>query len=190
MRKVIGFKLALKVRDVQRRAKKAQFSLAAAGLDESELEFLLREASKSLKPGVLFETFAHPDPDQPLLSPIPGLAYSLVLVTLGEGLRDLKEKDRADNPARLPVWSLAEESALEEGLRFATSLIEEEAAKDSCELSPITSLSEPTALECVLKKVDGSKIGMRLSDGKLAPPASLACSLSWLSKSKARGKPK
>lgn len=190
MRKIIGFKLSLRVRDIQRRARKAQFDLASAGLGEPELEALLAQAAKAVTPAVLFDTFSHPDPDQALLSPIPGLAYSLVLATLGGGLEKLKEKAREENPSLLPLWSISEEAALEESLRFATSLIEDEAARDSCELSPITPLSEARALEAAVRKLEGSKIGVGLSGERLSPSASISVSLSWLSKSKARGKPK
>lgn len=187
MRKIIGFKLALKVREIQRRAKKSKLDLEAAGLGEGELQDLLDQAAKAIIPAVLFDTFSDPE-DQSLLSPMPGLAYSLVLATLGCGLENLKDKSRQENPLPPALWSLVEESALKESLRFATSLIEDEAAKDSCELSPITPLAEPSALEAALRKLEGAKIGVSLSEGRLVPSASLAVSLSWLSKSKARGK--
>lgn len=190
MRKIIGFKLNLRVKEIQRRAKKANFGLEAEGLGEPELQELLQRAARSVKPGVLFETFPHPDPDQAALSPMPGLAYSLVLVTLGRGLEALKAETRRVVPSRAPLWDLIEGCALDEGVRFATSLLEEEAAKDSCELSPMSPLSEASALEAALRKLDGSKIGVGVADGGLVPTASIALSLSWLSKSKAKGKSK
>lgn len=188
MKKVIGFKIHLRLKEIQRRAKRARYDLATAGLQEPELQPLLDRAAKSLKPAVLFDTFAAPDPDQEKLSPMPGLAYSLVLTTLGKGLSEQREKSRAENPAVVPLWDLAEETALDESVRFATALLEDEAAKESCELSPMTTLSDGTTLETVVKKLDGAKIGVALEGGKLAPAASAACSLSWLSKTKGRGK--
>lgn len=182
MRKIVGFKLNLRLREVLRRAKKAGLDPAGWGWGEAELEAWLARASKAAAPAVLFETFPHPDVDQPLLSPMPGLAYSLVLASVGDGLRALAEEDR--------LGALAEELALEDCLRFAAALIQEEAAKESCELSPSTPLCDPAALEAVLRKLEGSKIGVRLAQGRLAPAASLASSLSWLSKSKAKGRAK
>ena len=189
MRKIIGFKLPLRLKEIQRRAKRAHFDLAVNGLQEPELQPLLTAAEKSLKPAVLFETFAHPDPDQQTLSPMPGLAYSLVLASLGKGLEAQREKTRQENPAQLPLWDLAEEAALDEAVRFATTILEDEAERESCELSPLTPLAEAKAVESVIRKLDGSKIGVSLDGGgKLAPAASAACSVSWLSKSKSRGK--
>ena len=188
MRKIIGFKLQLRLKEIQRRAKRARFDLSTNGLQEPELQPLLDRAVRALKPAVLFDTYAHPDPDQAALSPIPGLAYSLVLASLGAGLGAEREKTRLENPAQLPVWDLAEEAALDESIRFATAILEDEALKESCELSPLTSLTDGAALETVLKKLDGAKIGVTSADGKLAPAASAACSLSWLSKTKGRGK--
>jgi hypothetical protein len=188
VRKVVGFKLQLKLKDIQRRAKKARFDLVTAGLQEPELQPLLEKAAKSLKPAVLFDTFAHPDADQQALSPLPGLAYSVVLASLGAGLTEAREKTRQENPGHLPLWDLAEEAALEESTRFAMAILEEEALRESCELSPLTALSEGAALDTALRKLDGSKIGVKAEGGKLLPAASQACSVSWLSKTKGRGK--
>lgn len=175
--KVVGFKINLKVKEFQRRAKKARIDLEASGLDEPGQEALLRGAMKSMTPAVLFETF-QPDAEQPLLSPISGLAYSLVLATLGDW------QNRHTPPLPASIAKILQEAALEDCVRFANSLLEEDAVKESCELSPTTSLGEPAALEAALGKLESSKIGVSLSEGKLNPPASLALSLSWLSKSK------
>ena len=188
MKKVIGFKISLRIKEIQRRAKKAKVDLAAIGLQEPELQPLLASAEKTLKPAVLFDTFAAPDPDQTALSPMPGLAYSLVLATLGEGLSKPREKARQEAPAQLPLWDIAEEAALDEAVRFATTLLEDEAARESCELSPISPIAEAGALELVARKLEGSKIGVSVAEGKLVPAASVACSVSWLSKTKSRGK--
>ncbi|MBI5629423.1 MAG: hypothetical protein HY921_00915 [Elusimicrobia bacterium] len=188
MRKIIGFKLALSPRDIQRRAKKAQVALDALAMGEAELQKLSGEAAKMLRPGLLFDTFAHPDPEQSLLSPIPGLAYSLALITLGEGWLEVAADLGAQTPSLACLMPLIRDSALDESLRFASSLIEEEAKKDSCELSPISKLSEPAALEAALRKLEGAKIGLSLADGALSPQPALACALSWVAKAKSRSK--
>ena len=189
MKKVIGFRLALKTREVQRRAKKAKIDLAALGLDEPALEALVARASKATRPAVLFDTFPHPDAEQALLSPLPGLAYSLVLLSLGAGFDALEALTTGENGLWAPVWPLLRETGLDEARRFALGLLEEEAAKDSCELSPLNTLGEPQALTTALSKLDGSKIGVSCEGAVLAPKASEAFSVSWLSKSKAK-KPK
>lgn len=186
MRKIKGFKLVLRPHEVKRRARKAGIDLEAAGLTELVLGKTLERLAKALAPGVLFDTFGHPDPDQPLLSPIPGLAYSLILASLGEGFpAALKEKEAAI-PAGL--WPLLEDAGLDECVRFASNILADEAEKDNCELSPITSLSAGPALEAAVRKLDGAKLGVSVQDGKLAPAASLSVSLSWLAKSKAKGR--
>lgn len=182
MRKIVGFKLNLRLREVLRRAKKAGLDLAGSGLDEAELSAWLARAAKAAAPAVLFETFPHPDADQPLLSPMPGLAYSLVLASVSG------EQSPPNSVEELR--RIAEELALEECLRFAAAILQEDAAKESCELSPSTPLCDPAALEAALRKLDGSKIGVFLAQGRLTPAASLASSLSWLSKSKAKGRAK
>lgn len=189
MRKIIGFKLSLRAHEIKRRAKKAKLDLDALGLgQEPILQKRLEEIAGRLTPGVLFESFRHPDPDADVLSPMPGLAYSLILATLGQSLDELKAKAAAQ-PGGEAFWNMLGQAALDETIRFAASLISEEAAKDACELSPITPLSAPEALQAVLRKIDGAKVGVRLEEGGLRPHASAVVSLSWLSKSKAKGKP-
>lgn len=202
MRKIRGFKLNLRLKEVQRRAKKSGVDLAAIGFLEPPDGGRPREASPSplfqpyldkvsaaMTPAVLFESFAQPDPaEAALLSPITGLAYSLVLATLGEGLEKVKQNAREEDPEKLPLLDVIEAVALEDALRFTTAILEQEASDEGCLLSPFTSLSDAAALELICRKLESSKIGVSLSEGKLAPAATLACSLSWLAKSKSKGK--
>lgn len=185
MRKIKGFKLPLRPHEVKRRAKKAGVDLEAAGLPEPVLLKFLDRAAKTLNAGVLFDTFAHPDPDVKLLSPMPGLAYSLVLASLGEGFAPLAAKE-AGIPAAL--WPVLEEAALDEAVRFASNLLADDAEKDGCELSPINALNSADALEAAVRKLDGAKLGVALEGARLVPAASLCVSLSWLAKSKAKGR--
>lgn len=185
MRKIIGFKLALRAHEVKRRAKKARLDLAALGLGtDAALQKMLDETAGKLAPGVLFDTFKHPDADAAELSPLPGLAYSLILATLGEGFTALQAQAE---PAAAPLWEVLRQAALDETVRFASALLCDEAAKDVCELSPLSALG-PAAMATVLRKLEGSKIGVSLGEGGLQPGASAAVSLSWLSKSKPKAK--
>ncbi|MEK7382010.1 MAG: hypothetical protein AAB262_01840, partial [Elusimicrobiota bacterium] len=186
-RKIKGFQLVLRPHEVKRRAKKAGLDLETAGLPEPALNKFLERAAKGLVPGVLFDTFSCPDDDQPILSPLPGLAYSLILAGLGDGFAAVREKESS-----LPdgLWPILTEVALDEAVRFASGIIADEAEKDNCELSPMTTFSEGTALEAVLRKLDGAKLGVTAREGRLAPSASVAVSLSWLAKSKAKGRSK
>lgn len=185
MRKIKGFKLPLRPHEVKRRAKKAGVDLEAAGLPDPALNKLLERAAKGLAPGVLFDTYAHPDPDVKLLSPMPGLAYSLILASLGDGFAAARA---ADTAVPAPLWPVLEETALDEAVRFAVNLLADDAEKDGCELSPLTPLADPAALEAALRKLEGAKLGVSLEGGRLSPAASLCVSLSWLAKSKAKGR--
>ena len=186
MRKIKGFKLTLRPHVVKQRAKKYRIDIEAAGLGELPLAKFLERAAKTLTPGVVFDTFGHPDAEQPLLSPMPGLAYSLILASLGDGFAAIRAKE-ADIPEKL--WPILEEHALDEAVRFASALLADEAEKDNCELSPLNPLSQPEALEAALRKLDAAaKLGVTVAEGRLSPSASLAVSQSWLAKSKAKGR--
>lgn len=186
MRKIKGFKLVLRPHEVKRRAKKAGVDLEAAGLSELVLGKTLERLAKTLTPGVLFDTFGHPDPDQPVLSPLPGLAYSLILASLGDGFPARTREAEGAVPEKL--WGVLLETGLDECVRFASNILADEAEKDNCELSPITSLSAGPALEAAVRKLDGAKLGVEVRDGSLFPETALAVSLSWLAKSKAKGR--
>jgi hypothetical protein len=187
VRKIKGFKLVLRPHEVRRRARKAGLDLEAAGLTEPALNKTLERLAKTVVPGVLFDTFGHPDADQPVLSPLPGLAYSLILASLGEESfpAAVREKEAALPSA---LWPVLDETALDECVRFASNILADEAEKDNCELSPINALGEASALEAVVRKLDGAKLGVSIDGGRLSPKACLAVSLSWLAKSKAKGR--
>ena len=185
MRKIKGFKLVLRPHEVKRRAKRAGVDLEAAALADPALEKTLTRLAAAFSPGVLFDTFGHPDPDQKILSPMPGLAYSLILASLGDGFAPMRVQEPT-LPAEL--WLVLEEVALDECVRFASALLADDAEKDNCELSPMTTLTEAPALEATLRKLDGAKLGVAFDAGKLSPATSLVVSLSWLAKSKAKGR--
>lgn len=187
MRKIKGFKLVLRPHEVKRRAKKAGLDLEAAGLAEPALLKFLERAAKGLVPGVLFDTFGAIDADQAALSPMSGLAYSLILASLGDAFTAVRGKETAVPEG---LWPILTEVGLDEAVRFASNIIADEAEKDNCELSPLTTLSEAPALEVVLRKLDGAKLGVTALEGRLFPSASVAVSLSWLAKSKAKGRSK
>jgi len=186
VRKIKGFKLTLRPHVIKQRSRKARLDLEAAGLGELPLAKFLERAAKTLSPGVVFDTFGAPDADHKLLSPMPGLAYSLILASLGDGFASIRAQS-ADIPENL--WPILEEHALDEAVRFASTLIADEAEKDNCELSPLNPITSAEALEAALRKLDaGAKLGVSLAEGRLAPSASLAVSQSWLAKSKAKGR--
>lgn len=188
MRKIKGFKLVLRPHEVKRRARKAGLDLEASGLGEPVLSKTLERLAKSIVPAVLFDTFGHPDPDQSVLSPLPGLAYSLILASLGpETFPAAVREKEASLPAGL--WPVLDETALDECVRFASNILADEAEKDNCELSPINVLADGAAHEAVVRKLDGAKLGISvLGGGGLSPSASVAVSLSWLAKTKAKGR--
>jgi hypothetical protein len=190
MRKIKGFKLVLRPAEIKRRAKKAGLDLAAMGQDELALQKSISTATKAIAPGVLFETFKQPDPDGELLSPLPGLAYSVILATLGPGFEPVRQQAAAESESHGALWTILQETALDETVHFVAALIEEEAAKETCVLSPWSPVTDPGALEVVLRRLDSSKIDVRLQDGRLDPSASIAVSLSWLVQSKSRTKKK
>ncbi|MFA6318543.1 MAG: hypothetical protein WC943_14130 [Elusimicrobiota bacterium] len=208
MKKVKGFKLEVRPKEVARLAKKAGLDLSFLGpgvehapdgkphaVPPATVAALSKEiaaASAIFSPAVLYETFpvsSKEDVSNKLLAPIPGVAFSLVLATLGEGIGARKLELESAEPERARLWRLITESALAEAVRFVAALLESEAALENCELSPLNPLSGPEALAAALDRLDCSKVGVSLGDEGLRPMDSTVVTLSWLSKSRGR-KPK
>lgn len=169
MRKIIGFKIELRPKEIARKAKKSNLDIS--GLDSS-----IQRALKHLKPAVLFDSFpAEKDPEENL-SPLPGLAFSLALATLGESWDEQNSQD--------PLYPVLSQVALEEAVRFVSSLVAEEALQEKCELSPVSLITDPSICEEALKRLNGFKIGVSLLEGKLTPPSTLAFSVSWIAKTR------
>lgn len=187
MRKIRGFKLKLRIKEIQRRAKKAKLDLTAAGLTaDVALEAWLGKVSAAAAPAVLYDSF--PAEEAIGLAPMPGLACSLAIATLGPDLDAFAEKLSAERPAEAPLFDLAAAAALEEAARFVLQLVETEAAQERCSLSPIHSLEGREPLEAILAKLEGHKIGVALGEAGLRPKRSTAFSVSWLAARKSRGK--
>ncbi len=189
MRKIIGFKLKVRFKEALRRLKKAKIDLTPLG-GEQGLETLAGRISRALAPAVMFDSFGPGNLDAAQLSPMSGVGYSVILATLGKGIASERTAIETSEPEKLPYWTVLETILLEDCIRFASSLLETEAANEACELGPLNTLTDAGALESVLNQFDGSKIDVTLTEGRLSPPATSAVSLSWLSKLKAKARRK
>ena len=186
MRKIRGFKINLRPKEIQRRAKKAKVDLTAAGAgDEPALNALIAPFVKTAKASVLYESFPAEE-DQNVLSPVPGLAYSLCLATLGVELDDYITLCASQKPEQAPVLEIMAQAALEDATRFVQGLVEDEAKVEHFELSPMQLLSDVPALEAIVTRLEGAKINVSAAADGLKPTHSSAFSLSWLARAKSK----
>lgn len=184
MRKIKNFKLAWRVKEILRRARKAGLPPAATGLDgEDAVAAFLAGLTPALRPAVVFDSFGAQS-EGAALAPLPGLACSLGLATLGAAFDEAVRAVAA--PPRARLAALAGQAALDQALQFAGALVAEEAAAEKCELSPLQPLTDAAALAQLLELLDGSKIGVTFRDGRLAPACSAAFSISWIAKPRSR----
>ena len=197
MTKIKGFKVNLRIREIQRRAKRAKLDLGALGLGTDEA---LSELGKSFfaktKPAVIYGSFAAEGvkgPAEktaaPAFSPLPGLAYSIAAVTLGPNTGAFIEERVQAAPELRPVLDITAQAALEEAVGFVLSMLEDSAKEEQCELSPIQYLTEGPGLGALVEKLEGHKIGIAVSDSGVSPAHSRAFSVSWLApRTKSRAK--
>lgn len=188
MRKIRNFKLVLRTKELQRRAKRARLDLAACGLGSEDIvSTFLEDFATGLSPAVVYESFGASQ--SPQESPIPGVASSLGIATLGAGAeRELASLAGEEGGLRVPAAQLAADMALDQAVQFVLTLLEEEAAQEGCQLSPLSGLEDPAALASAVERLQAAKIGVTLAEGRLSPPHSAAFSVSWLTKSKSKSK--
>jgi hypothetical protein len=194
VRKIRDFRLRLSHKEVRRRAR-STVDLQSIGLGQSEdrfrrddpaLEKLVDAFCGRLKPAVLFESFNPDSTETAALSPLPGLAHTLALTTLGPGAGEAVAEAGARNETRGRLYELMARMAGEEAVQFVTGLLKDEVEEERCDLSPIHCLTERQPLTLAFEKLGGSKIGLSLDAEGLHPVFSSAFCLSWISRGRSR----
>lgn len=181
MRKIRNFNLRLPFKEIRRRARKV-VDLDALGLDDPKFYTLLTDVQRRLRPAVIFDSFGPESEDTAALAPLPGLAHTLGLATLGADVASLLSEERAKGEERGRLAELIASAALERTVQFVVGLLADEVEAERCELSPIHHLNEPEAVGAVLEKLGGSKIALTLEAGRLDPEFSTAFCISWIAK--------
>ena len=185
MRKIRGFRVEPKESELSRRLRKKVPDLS---LPEGELRRMIQEEQSRWHPALLYDSFscAHPDHAKMApLAPLPELPYTVSVITLGP---TRPSEEIPPNLSRLtPILF---EIALEEAARFALRIISDEADQDQWELSPPHPLTQPQALQILLKGLDLPRIDVNWSqESGWTPPATSAFAVSWLRPSKSKSRP-
>ncbi len=186
MKKIRGFKLALHPKELRRRLRKS-VDFAALGLqEEAAFQRHLDAMARRLSPAVLFDSLGPESAQTAALAPIPGLAHTVGLLTLGPGTEAYLASEDAAGAGRGALARLLLQAAVESSVFFVTDLLKDELEEERCELSPIHYLSDPAKTAALFDKLQGGKIGLRSAQGTLSPAFSAAFCLSWISKPRSR----
>lgn len=186
MRKIRDFNMRLPFKEIRRRALRGA-EAPPPGFDDARLIAILDRAEKGLKPSVLFESYGPDSPETAALSPVPGLAYTVAVATMGPSFPHILDELRTEHPGSGKILDAAAAVAGERAVQFVLSLIKDEVEDERCELSPIHYITDPDALSLVLSKLDGAKVGVTLEAGHLAPGQSRAFCVSWIARKGRRG---
>ncbi|MFH2204671.1 MAG: hypothetical protein ABIJ96_16275 [Elusimicrobiota bacterium] len=181
MKKIRNFNLRLHFKEIRQRAKR-KFDLNKIGLDDDGLSRLIDDVEKRLKPAVIYESFGPEAEDTAKLAPVPGLAHTLGIATLGPDLLPYVIETREASEQRGLLLEFIAASALRQAVNFIISLLKDDLEAERCELSPIEYLDSPEQSAAVHAKLDGGKILVELKDGALRPEHSAAFCVSWLAK--------
>jgi hypothetical protein len=182
VRKIRDFRINLSHKELRRRVRTA-VDLCALGLsDERRLEAEVHSFASKLRPAVVFETFGPDSAETAGLSPIPGLAHTLGLATLGPTVSQALDEARTESEPRGRLYGILAAMALEHAVQFVAGLLREETEAERCELSPLHVLSEPAAIGLAHRRLEASKIGVSFEAGRLVPEHSSAFCLSWISR--------
>lgn len=186
MRKIRDFNMRLPFKEIRRRVMRGAIA-PPAGFDDARLVAVLDRAEKSLKPSVIFDSFGPDSPETASLSPVPGLAHTLGVTTLGPAFAATLEELRTESSGSARALEAAAAVAAERAVQFILSLIKEEVEDERCDLSPLHYLEDPEALVKVLAKLGGEKVGVTLEAGRLRPGYSRAFCVSWIARKGRRG---
>jgi len=187
MKKIRNFNLRLHFKEIRLRAKR-KFDLGKIGFDDESLQKLIADAESKLQPAVIFESFGPENEDTAEFAPVPGLAHTVGLTTLGPQLGKMITEAREISPPRGDLLELVAGQAIKQSVNFVVSLLKDELEAERCELSPIEYLEAPEAIRKIYEKLEGEKILLEIKGGGLEPEYSAAFCMSWLAKR--RGKKK
>ena len=186
MRKIRDFNMRLPFKEIRRRALRGA-QAPPPGFDDARLVSLLDAAEAKLKPSVIFDSYGPTAADTAALAPLPGLAHTLAITTLGPSFGPHLAEVRTASPAAGKVLDSAAAVASERAVQFVLSLIKEEVEDERCELSPIQFLEDAEALSKVHEKLGGAKIGVAVEAGRFAPEYARAFCVSWIARKGKRG---
>lgn len=177
--KIRNFRLRLHFKDLRRKARR-RFDLDKLGLDDAAFQALLAGLEDAMRPAVIYASFKADSAATARLAPIPGLAHTLGLATLGAGLAPEMARRGAASPEHAGLVALLAGSALDQAVQFVVALLKDELEAEDCELSPIHFIEEAGALGELFSALGGEKIDLALESGRLVPAPSAAFCLSWI----------
>lgn len=186
MRKIREFNMDLPFKEIRRRALRGA-QAPPPGFDDARLAAVLDAAERTLKPSVIFESYGPEAPDTAALAPLPGLAHTVAITTLGPGFGAHLDETRTASPAAGKVLDAAAAVASERATQFVLSLLKDEVEAERCDLSPIQYLDDPQAVALVHERLGGAKIGVGVEAGRLAPAHTRAFCVSWIARRGRRG---
>lgn len=186
MKKIRGFKLSLHPKDLRRRLRKS-VDFAALGLqEEAAFQDHVDALTRRLSPAVLFDSLGPESAQTAAMAPIPGLAHTVGLLTLGPDTQPTLDAEDAAGAGRGALARLLLQASVEASIQFVTDLLKDELEEERCELSPIHYLADPVQVAALFDRLQGGKIGLRLAEGALSPAFSAAFCLSWISRPRSR----
>ena len=106
MRKIRDFNMRLPFKEIRRRALRGA-EAPPRGFDDARLIALLDAAEANLRPSVIFDSFGAASSDTAALAPLPGLAHTLAIATLGPSFGPHLAEVRTASPAAGKVLDAA-----------------------------------------------------------------------------------
>ena len=198
MRKIKKFKIPIYSYDIYRKAKKLKLNIENSHLKDSNAvkEFISTIASE-MQPSVVFDFFKNDSPLWPKIKTIENqFAATCGIITLGEldkkinSLTDILEKELSKISALV---------FLNTGINIIKDLVQEEAKKESFEISQlfylffpeninyekeISKIQEKEILSELALKLESEKIGVKIENNNIFPEYTAFFSIPWLAKKK------
>jgi hypothetical protein len=199
MRKIKKFKIPIYLYEITRKAKKNKINVEELGFKEqNSFKEFVSSILSSAQPATVFDFFPQDfPPNSSQISAMPELPFSAGVLTLGSEMQG--KINGIENPQLKELALISIKVFTDTGINLISELILQEAELEGCKLGPVRYvlpgpdiLTQETekeqdieqAIQSVLRKLECSKIGVRLENKMLLPEHSVLFSIPWISKKK------
>ena len=172
MTKIKNFRITLRGREVARLLK-AKIGMPLDPTQEASIEPALAECRARLKPASLYATLTRQTAVNAVPFELPGkaVALSVIGVTIGSGIGDLRQTVDANDQARADLLQAIEQEALQQAAAFALRLVQDQAKKEDCELTDAQDCQETETRQKLATLLDLGRINLALGESDAAVPA-------------------
>ena len=175
IRKIKKYKISVRPFGVLRHLKKKIRFESGKEPEDAVLESRISQVQPSLLPCALYGTFSRNETPEPLKTlwketAENSLSLSVIVATIGKGIEgELDKASKSGDAFEGALLDAIARESFEQSFQFVARLLNEEAAVESCELSPLLSVGEGSFKEALFA-LEAHKADITVNDSGLVSP--------------------